>query len=159
MKKLLLFLLPVLFLVSCGDDEKVEPEPKIPEGEISQDLQGKWHNYLVKREYYGDADTVMYADSVNIQTYFEFKGDQMLITTPGSSTPEAWTYSLPDKDDPNRIVLTRGSASTDYMVVSITDTEMVWLDEEAYAGYPMNVPDSEKKTSKVGKYTYRFRRQ
>lgn len=154
MKKLLLFILPVFFLISCGDEET--PAPTIPPGELSESLQGKWTNNFVKREYYGDADTVVYADSINIQATFEFKGDQLLISIPGGGEPEAWTYALPDESDPNYITFTRNGMTTDYAILSISDTAMVWMDEEAYAGYPLSAPESQRKTSKVGKFTYRF---
>ena len=160
MKKLSLLLVPFFFLLSCKDDTETpvpEPDP-IPEGEISHQLQGKWINNFVKREYYGDADTIVYADSVNIQAFFEFKGNKMLISTPDNATQEAWTYALPDASKPNYITFTRDTRTTDYLILSISDTAMVWEDEEAWAGYPINVDDKDKKTSKVGKYTWRFSR-
>ena len=160
MKKSLLLLVPFFFLLSCKDDETPTPAPVlIPDGEISHQLQGKWINNFVKREYYGDADTIVYADSVNIQAFFEFKGDQMLISTPGNTTQEAWTYAMPDESKPNYITFTQGSRTTDYLILSISDTAMVWEDEEAWAGYPIHVEDKDKKTSKVGKYTWRFSRE
>ncbi|GAB3811568.1 hypothetical protein [Pontibacter rugosus] len=156
MKKLLLFFLPVLLLSACNKDDEGEIPTPIPEGEISQKLQGKWTNKFIVREYYGDADTIVYADSVEVQSYFEFKGNQMFISLPGSTNQEAYTYDLPKKDEPNYITFKRGSLTTDYTVLAISDTSMVWLDEQAYAGYPIDVPDDKKKTSKVGKFTYRF---
>lgn len=158
MKKLLLLLMPVVILVvSCKDDDVEVPAP-IPEGEISHTLQGEWTNHFIKREYYGDADTIVYADSVEVQSFFEFKGNKMSISLPGSTTQEVWTYDLPDKATPNYITLKRGNETTDYNILAISDTAMVWEDQQAWAGYPVDVEDKDKKTSKVGKFTYRFRR-
>lgn len=119
-------------------------------------LQGKWVNNFVKREYYGDGDTIVYADSVKTQAFFEFKGNRMFISLPNSTSKEEWTYNMPDEASPEHVTLTKGGEQTDYMVLSISDTAMVWLDEQAWAGYPIDVPDSEKKTSKSGMFTYRF---
>lgn len=157
MKKLLLLLLPVLFLAACKDDDEDSPGP-IPPGEVSHTLQGKWTNDFIKREYYSDADTIIYADSVNLQAFFEFKGNRMMISTPDNPTQEVWTYDLPDQSSPNYITFKRNGQTTDYTIVSITDSSMVWTDEEAWAGYPIDADDNDKKTSKVGKYTYRFSR-
>ena len=156
--------------MSCKDDKEELPtpqpevpevpqepeEPAIPEGEVSQALQGKWVNELVKREYYGDADTLVYADSAVVQAYYEFKGNKMIITLPNTTTQEEWVYDLPDAEKPDYITLTKGTQETDYTVVSISDTAMVWEDRQVYAGYPIDVPDAEKKTSKEGVFTYRF---
>lgn len=158
MKKLLLFLLPIFVLVSCKEDEPVptpEPEPA-PDNEVSHMLQGNWINNFVVREYYGDGDTIVYADSVETQAFFEFKGNKMIISLPNNPSKEEWTYNMPDATSPEYVTFTKGSEKTDYMVLSISDTAMVWLDEQAWAGYPIDVPDTEKKTSKVGMFTYRF---
>ena len=172
MKKLLLLALPLVFLMSCKDDKEELPapqpespeapetpeEPAIPEGEVSYSLQGKWVNELVKRDYYGDADTIVYADSAVVQAYYEFKGNKMIISLPGDPTQHEWVYDLPDEEKPNYITLTQGDQTTDYEILSISDTAMVWEDRQAWAGYPIDVPDEEKKTSKEGVFTYKFSR-
>jgi hypothetical protein len=156
MKKLLLLpLLALLSLSSCNDDEG-EPTPPPPVSEVDADMRGDWTNNFQKRVYYSINDTIMYQDSVDVEAYFKFDGTKMTVTLPGSNEKDVWNYTFPDKDNPNYIQLTKGSVTTDWLIKEISDTEMVWEDEEAWAGFPYDVPDSEKTTSKKGVYTYKF---
>lgn len=155
MKKLLLLpLLAALSLTSCSDDDG-ESIPA-PVSEVDADMRGDWTNNFIKREYYSMNDTIMYADSMNIQAFFKFDGRQMVVRLPNSNEQDVWNYTFPDKDNPNYIQLTKGNMTTDYIIESISDTMMVWVDEEQWAGFPADAPDDEKTTSKVGVYTYRF---
>ena len=156
MKKLLLMpLFLVFFLVSCNDDEE-EPIPA-PVSQVDAQLRGKWTNTEVIRQYFSDTDTLMYADTSNIEAFFEFDGKRMKISLPGESNQEVWNYSFPDKDNENYIQFTKDGTTTDYLIKSISNTEMKWEDEEEYAGFPIDA--EEKTTSRKGVYTYKFTRQ
>ena len=156
MRKLFLMpLLAALLLTSCKDDEPGESIPA-PVSQVDADMRGAWTNTFVKRQYYSINDTLMYADSSNIQAFFKFDGLRLTITLPNSNVEEVWNYTFPDKDNPNYIQLNRGSVTTDYIIKTLTDTEMVWVDEIPWAGFPYNVPEGQKTTSKVGIYTWKF---
>lgn len=158
MKKLLFIPLCLsFFLTSCNDDESESVAPVV--SELDADMRGEWTNTSVKRVYYSINDTVMYADSAARQAYFRFDGRKLKITLPGNSNEDVWDYSFPDKDNTNYIKLQQGSNTTDYVVKTMNDTMMVWVDELQWAGYPEEVPDQEKTTSKVGVYTWTFKRQ
>jgi hypothetical protein len=158
MKKLIFIPLCLsLFFTSCKNDEGDAVIPVA--SELDADMRGEWTNTLVKRVYYSDRDTVMYADSSVRNATFYFDGKRMTVTLPGSATKDVWEYNFPDKDKGNYIMLKQGSQSNDYMINSVTDTEMIWVDELPWAGYPEEVPDNQKTTSKVGVYTWKFIRK
>ncbi|MCX2740905.1 hypothetical protein [Pontibacter anaerobius] len=155
MKKLLFIPLCFsLFFTSCNDDDTEAVIPVV--SEIDADMRGDWTNTSIKRVYYSDTDTVMYADSVARQAYFHFDGQKMTVTLPGSSEEDVWTYSFPDQNDSTHIQLHQDTVTTNYQVTSLSDTDMVWVEERAWAGYPEEVPDNEKTTSKRGVYTWKF---
>ncbi|MBC5773043.1 hypothetical protein H8S95_03120 [Pontibacter sp. KCTC 32443] len=155
MKKLLLLpLLAALSLTSCNDDDG-ESIPA-PVSEVDADMRGDWTNTFVKREYISDRDTVMYADSANIQAFFKFDGVRMTVKLPNSNTTDVWNYSFPDADNPNYIKLTKGNETTDYIIKTLNDSVMVWEDEEAWAGFPADAPEAQQTTSQKGIYTYKF---
>ncbi|PVY41325.1 hypothetical protein [Pontibacter virosus] len=157
MKKLLL--LPLFFalvLTSCGDDEDEKLEP--PVSEIDAKMRGDWTNTQIKRVYYSDQNEVMYTDSVQYQTTFSFNGKQLTVTAPGSN-PEVMNYSFPDPDDSTVIELQRGADRGKYTVSSISDSDMTWVEEKQYAGFPEEAPDNEKTTSQKGVYTWKFVRK
>lgn len=104
MKKLICIPLCLsLFFTSCNDEDSETVIPAV--SEIDADMRGDWTNTSVKRIYYSDTDTVMYADSVKRQAYFNFNGQRMTVTLPGSSDKDVWTYSFPDKNDSTFIQL------------------------------------------------------
>jgi hypothetical protein len=155
MKKLILIpLFLSLFLTACKDDESEEFVP--PVSKLDADMRGNWTNTAVERTYYSDAGTVMYADTSVRNANFHFDGQRMTVTLPNSSDKDVWNYSFPKKDDSTYIQLQQGSKTADYVIKSMSDTEMVWVDEIPWAGYPEEVPDSEKTTSKVGVYHWKF---
>lgn len=157
MKKL--FFIPLCFsllFTSCNDDS----ETVIPAvSEIDASMRGDWTNTSVERVYYSDTDTIMFADTVARQASFHFDGQKMTVTLPGNSNKDVWTYSFPNPNDSTYIQLHRDTATTDYTVTTLTDSEMVWVDEVDWAGYPEEVPDQEKTTSRRGVYTWRFERK
>ena len=158
MKKLLLLpLFAAMILTSCKDDEG--DKIPAPVSEVDADMRGDWTNNFVKREYISDRDTVMYADSANIQAFFKFDGLRMTVQLPNSNAKDVWNYSFPDKDNPNYIKLTQGSVTTDYIIKELSDTLMIWEDEEAYAGFPAEAPAQDRTTSQKGVYTYKFVRE
>ena len=149
-------LLAALLLTSCKDDDPTtDPIPE-PVSQVDADMRGNWTNTFIKREYYSINDTLMHADSANIQAFFKFDGLRLTITLPNSQVQEVWNYTFPDKDNPNYIQLNRGSVTTDYIIKSLSDTEMVWIDETPWAGFPYNVPESQQTISKLGVFTYKF---
>ncbi|MBD1395621.1 hypothetical protein H9Q13_00450 [Pontibacter sp. JH31] len=158
MKKL--FLIPIFFaliLTSCSDDDSETFEP--PVSEIDAKMRGDWTNTLIKRVYYSINDEVMYTDSVQYQTTFSFDGKRMTVTVPGSTKPEVMSYRFPDPKDSTKIEIQQGSVTGQYTVKSVTDSEMAWIEEKQWAGYPEEAPESEKTTSKVGVYTWKFIRK
>lgn len=158
MKKLLLIPLCLsLFFTSCKDDESDAVIPVV--SELDADMRGDWTNTAVERVYYSDTDTVMYSDVSKRQANFHFDGRKMTVTLPGSADKDVWTYTFPNPDDSTYIKLQRGNETTDYVVTSLSDTEMVWVDEIDWAGYPEEVPDQEKTTSRRGVYTWKFVRK
>ncbi|MCC9168090.1 hypothetical protein [Pontibacter harenae] len=158
MKKLILIpLLATLFLASCKEEN--EETVPMPVSAIDADMRGDWTNTSVKRVYYGDGDRVMYSDSSIREAYFNFDGRRMTVTLPNSSERDVWEYSFPDANDSTYIQLKQGNVTTDYLIKTLSDTVMVWEDEEAWAGFPHNVPDDEKTTSRVGVYTWKFVRR
>lgn len=158
MKKLIFIPLCLsLFFTSCNDDEGDTVAPVV--SELDADMRGEWTNTAVKRVYYSINDTVMYADSVERQATFRFDGRKLKISLPGSSSEDVWDYSFPDKDNTNYIKLQQGSNTTDYTVTTMNDTMMVWVDELQWAGYPEEAADADKTTSKVGVYTWTFKRK
>lgn len=155
MKKLLLIpLCFTLLFTACNDDDSEEVIPAV--SEIDASMRGDWTNTDVKRVYYSDQDAVMYEDSVKRQAYFNFNGKKLTITLPGSSTEDVWNYSFPDKNDQTYIELTQNGVTTKYHVKSISETNMVWVEERPWAGFPEEVPDQQKTTSKKGVYTWKF---
>ena len=157
MKKL--FLIPILFalfLTSCDDekDEKLDP----PVSQTDAQMRGDWTNTMIKRVYYSMEDEVMFTDSVQYQTTFSFNGKQLTVTVPGGQ-PEVMNYSFPDPNDSTLIELQRGSDRGRYNVVSISGSQMTWVEEKAWAGFPEEAPEAEKTTSKKGVYTWRFTRK
>lgn len=158
MKKLLL--LPLFFALvftSCNDDEGETIEP--PVSEIDADMRGDWTNTMIKREYYSIEDELMYEDSVQNQTTFSFDGKRMTVTVPGSTQPEVMNYSFPDPNDSTMMEVQRGSETGKYKVISITDTEMTWLEEKEWAGFPESAPEADRTTSRLGVFTWRFVRK
>ncbi|WP_299761650.1 hypothetical protein [uncultured Pontibacter sp.] len=158
MKKLIL--IPLCFsllFTACNDDESEAVIPAV--SQIDADMRGDWTNTSVKRVYYSDTDTVMFADSVARQAYFQFNGQRMTVTLPGSSEKDVWNYSFPDKNDSTYIQLKQDAETTNYKVTSLSDSAMVWVEERAWAGFPEEVPDEEKTTSKLGVYTWKFVRR
>ncbi|WP_299989668.1 hypothetical protein [uncultured Pontibacter sp.] len=158
MKKL--FLLPILFALvftSCSDDDDNETvEPAV--SEIDAQMRGDWTNTMIKRVYYSIDDEVMFTDSVQYQTNFSFDGKRLTVTVPGG-TPEVMNYSFPDPADTTIIELQRGNDKGQYKVTSISDTEMTWVEEKPWAGFPEEAPESEKTTSRLGLYTWKFVRK
>ena len=157
MKKL--FLIPLLFalaLTSCNDDDDEKLDP--PVSVIDAKMRGDWTNTQIKRVYYSDQNAVMFTDSVQYQTTFSFNGKQLTVTAPGNA-PEVMNYSFPNPNDSTVIELQRGSDKGQYKVASVSDSEMTWLEEKEYAGFPEDVPDSEKTTSRKGVYTWKFVRK
>lgn len=158
MKKL--FLLPLLFALvftSCKDDDDAGSfEP--PVSELDAKMRGEWTNTQIKRVYYSDQNEVMYTDSVQYQTNFSFDGKQLTVTVPGG-TPEVMNYSFPDPADTTVIELQRGADKGRYTVASISDSEMAWVEEKQYAGFPEEAPDAEKTTSQKGVFTWKFVRR
>ncbi|WP_439882652.1 hypothetical protein ACSX1A_05665 [Pontibacter sp. MBLB2868] len=146
-----------LFFTSCNDEDTETVTP--PVSEIDADMRGEWTNTSVKRVYYSDTDTVMYADSVERRATFVFDGKKMTIMLPGSSSKDVWDYSFPNPNDSTYIELHQGSETTDYIIKSLSDTAMVWVDELDWAGYPEEVPDAQKTTSRKGVYTWKFERK
>ncbi|AKD04035.1 hypothetical protein POKO110462_12985 [Pontibacter korlensis] len=158
MKKLLVIPLCLsLFFTSCNDNDSDAVIPAV--SEIDADMRGDWTNTSVKRIYYSDTDTVMYADSVARQANFHFDGQRMTVTLPGSSNEDVWNYSFPDANDSTYIELSQGELTTKYNVTSMSDTAMVWVEERPWAGFPEEAPDEEKTTSKLGVYTWSFSRK
>lgn len=158
MKKLILVPLCLsLFFTSCNDDDSDAVIPVA--SELDAEMRGEWTNTSVKRVYYSDTDTVMYADSSARNANFQFDGKRMTVTLPGTTTKDVWDYSFPDKDKENYIMLKQGSQSNDYMITSISDTVMIWVDELPWAGFPEEAPDDQKTTSKMGVYTWKFVRK
>jgi hypothetical protein len=158
MKKL--FLLPLLFALvftSCKDDDGGSFEP--PVSEIDTKMRGDWTNTLIKRVYYSMEDEVMFADSVEYQTSFSFDGKRMTVSVPGNAQPEVMNYSFPDPNDLSIIEIQQGAAKGQFKVASISNTEMTWIEEKPWAGFPEEAPDAEKTTSKLGVYTWRFVRK
>ncbi|SIR25341.1 MULTISPECIES: hypothetical protein [Pontibacter] len=158
MKKL--FLLPILFALvftSCSDDDDngtVEPAVS----EIDAQMRGDWTNTMIKRVYYSIDDEIMFTDSVQYQTNFSFDGKRLTVTVPGG-TPEVMNYSFPDPADTTLIELQRGNDKGQYKVTAISDTEMTWVEEKPWAGFPEEAPESEKTTSRLGLYTWKFVRK
>ncbi|MFD2512259.1 hypothetical protein ACFSRY_00150 [Pontibacter locisalis] len=158
MKKLILIPLCFsLFFTSCNDEENEVVIPAV--SEIDADMRGDWTNTSVKRIYYSDTDTIMFADSVERRANFSFNGQKMTVTLPGSSETDVWNYSFPKENDSTYIQLRQGSETTDYIITSLSDTEMIWVDEIDWAGFPEEVPDDQKTTSKKGVYTWKFERK
>lgn len=159
MKKLLF--IPLLFslfltLTSCND----ESEAVIPAvSEIDADMRGDWTNTSIERIYYSDSGEIMYGDTVERAANFHFNGQKMTVTLPGSSNKDVWNYSFPDPNDSTFIRLQRDTATTEYIVKSLTGDEMIWVEEINWAGFPEEVPDSEKTTSRKGVYTWMFTRK
>lgn len=157
MKKLLFIPLCLsLFLTSCNDNDEETVVPVV--SELDADMRGEWTNTSVQRVYYSINDTVMYADTSERQAKFRFDGRKLAISLPGNSKEDVWEYSFPDKDNTNYIQLKQGNNTTDYMVTSVSDTMMVWVDELQWAGFPEEAADQDKTTSKVGVYTWIFKR-
>ena len=157
MKKL--FFIPILFalfLTSCDDDKDEQLDP--PVSVIDAQMRGEWTNTMIKRAYYSMDDEVMFTDSVQYQTNFSFDGKRLTVTVPGG-TPEVMNYSFPDPSDSTIIELQRGSDRGQYSVKAISDSEMTWVEEKAWAGFPEEAAESEKTTSKLGVYTWRFVRK
>ncbi|MBX0332455.1 hypothetical protein K3G39_04315 [Pontibacter sp. HSC-14F20] len=157
MKKLLL--IPIffaLFLTSCDDDKEENLEP--PVSEIDAKMRGDWTNTQIKRVYYSDQNEIMFTDSVQYQTTFSFDGKQLTVTAPGSN-PEVMNYSFPDPNDTTVIELQRGADKGQYTVATISNSEMTWIEEKPYAGFPEESPDDEKTTSQMGVYTWKFVRK
>lgn len=158
MKKLILVPLCLsLFFTSCNDDDTDTAIPVA--SELDASMRGDWTNTSVKRVYYSDTDTVMYADSAARNANFSFDGKKMTVTLPGSTDKDVWEYSFPDKDKENYIMLKQGNVSNDYMITSMSDTVMIWVDELPWAGFPEEAPDDQKTTSKKGVYTWKFVRE
>jgi hypothetical protein len=158
MKKLLLLPLCLsLFLTSCSDDESEPMKP--PVSEIDADMRGNWVNTSVKRVYYSDTNSVMYSDTSARNAYFNFDGQRMTVTLDGVSSKDVWNYSFPNKDDSTYIQLQQGNQTTDYVVTSLSDSVMIWVDELPWAGFPEEAPDAQKTTSKLGVYTWKFVRK
>ncbi|MDX5437838.1 MAG: hypothetical protein LPK03_11620, partial [Pontibacter sp.] len=84
---------------------------------------------------------------------------KMIVTLPGSSEQDVWNYSFPNPNDSTYIQLKQDTVTTDYVVTAMSDSVMIWVDELAWAGYPEEVPDNQKTTSKVGVYTWKFERK
>ncbi|WP_266204950.1 hypothetical protein [Pontibacter kalidii] len=158
MKKLLFIPLCLsLFLASCNNDDDEAVIPAV--SELDADMRGDWTNTSVERTYYSDAGTVMYADTSERQANFHFDGQKMTVTLQGSSNKDVWNYSFPDPNDSTYIQLQQGGETNDYVVTSMSDTEMVWVDEIDWAGFPEEVPDQEKTTSRKGVYVWKFVRK
>lgn len=158
MKKLIFIplCLSLLFTAACNDDDGETVIPAV--SEIDADMRGEWTNTSVKRVYYSINDTIMYADSSARQANFRFDGRRMTVTLPGSSDKDVWEYSFPNANDSTYIQLKQGATTTDYVITSMNDSVMIWVDEIQWAGYPEDVPDDQKTTSKVGVYTWKFER-
>lgn len=157
MKKL--FLIPLFFALiftSCSEDDSETFEP--PVSETDAKMRGDWTNTLIKRVYYSIDDEVMFTDSVQYQTAFKFDGKRVTVTVPGGE-PEVMNYSFPDPNDSTLIELQRGSDKGQYTVKSVSDSEMTWIEEKPWAGFPEDAPESEKTTSKLGVYTWKFVRK
>ncbi|PKV76158.1 hypothetical protein [Pontibacter ramchanderi] len=158
MKKLLL--LPILFfaffLTSCDDEKDEKLEPAV--SEIDAKMRGDWTNTMIKRVYYSMDDEVMYSDSVQYQTTFGFDGKRLTVTVPGGS-PEVMNYTFPNPADTTIIEIQRGADKGQYKIAAISDSEMTWIEEKPWAGFPEEAAESEKTTSKVGVYTWRFTRK
>ncbi|MBC5991951.1 hypothetical protein [Pontibacter cellulosilyticus] len=143
-----------LFFTSCNDEDTEEVIPAV--STIDAEMRGDWTNTDIKRVYYSDRDTVMYEDSVKRQAYFNFNGQKMTVTLPGSSDQDVWNYSFPDKNDSTYIELKQNNVTTKYKVTTLSGDQMVWVEERPWAGFPEEVPDNQKTTSKVGVYTWKF---
>ncbi|EJF08074.1 hypothetical protein O71_23071 [Pontibacter sp. BAB1700] len=113
---------------------------------------------MIKRVYYSIDDEIMFTDSVQYQTNFSFDGKRLTVTVPGG-TPEVMNYSFPDPADTTLIELQRGNDKGQYKVTAISDTEMTWVEEKPWAGFPEEAPESEKTTSRLGLYTWKFVRK
>ncbi|GAB3812211.1 hypothetical protein [Pontibacter rugosus] len=158
MKKLLLIPLCFsLFFTSCSDDEEEEVIP--PVSVLDADMRGEWTNTSIKRTYYNFGDEVMYEDSVLRNANFRFDGKRMTVTLPGSAEKDVWNYEFPNNTDSTYIQLHQDTTSTDYTVTSISDTVMIWEDEIRWAGFPEDVPDDQKTTSRYGVYKWKFVRK
>ncbi len=159
MKKLLL--IPLLFafiLTSCDKDDDGE-EFIPPVSEVDATMRGEWINTQIKRVYYSIDDEVMFKDSVQYQTTFKFDGKRITVTVPGVAAPEVLTYRFPDPNNPNLIEVQQGSLTGQYKVENFSNSEMNWVEEKPWAGFPEDAPDNEKTTSKLGVYTWKFVRK
>lgn len=104
-------------------------------------------------------DEVMYTDSVQYQTSFKFDGRRITVTVPGVANQEILNYSFPDPNDPTLIEVQQGSLIGRYKVENFSNSEMTWVEEKPWAGFPEDAPDDEKTTSKLGVYKWKFIRK
>ncbi|WP_299707728.1 hypothetical protein [uncultured Pontibacter sp.] len=158
MKKLLLIpLLFALVFTSCKDDDEEEFIP--PVSDIDATMRGEWINTQIKRVYYSIDDEVMFEDSVQYQTAFRFDGKRVTISVPGNANPEVLTYRFPDPNDPNIIEVQQGSLTGRYKIQNFSNSEMYWVEEKEWAGFPEGAPDDQKTTSRLGVFTWKFDRK
>jgi len=159
MRRLLLipFLFLTLIFTSCDKNEGEEFIP--PVSDVDATMRGEWLNTQIKRVYYSIDDEVMFTDSVQYQTTFKFDGKRITVTVPGVANQEVMTYRFPDPNDPTLIEIQQGGLTGRYKVKDHSNSEMAWVEEKEWAGFPEDAPDSEKTTSRVGVYTWKFERK